>query len=330
MNTSEETKTPEIGIPAAAALGDDKSFKAQFWNFWHSLPFKKTGFGLLLAWAALFHLVGNSTLGYIKTHSLFGWMNFVYSTNPDDEHGYLIPLVVVGLLWWKRERLMALEKKPSFLPLALVALALGLHVVGFVVQQTRISIVAFFVGVYGITGLVWGLGWLRATFFPMFLFAFCVPLGTLAETITLPLRVLATTITSGFCSEVLGIGLIQDGTRIFDSKGTFQYEVAAACSGLRSLTAILAITTIFAFMNFKTWWRCALMVALGFPLAIVANVFRLTTIILAAEAFGQEAGNYVHESSFLSLLPYIPAIIGVVIAAKLLREKTVEPALNPA
>ena len=34
-----------------------------------------------------------------------------------------------------------------------------------------------FAGVYGLMGLAWGREWLRDSFFPFCLFAFCVPLG---------------------------------------------------------------------------------------------------------------------------------------------------------
>ena len=34
---------------------------------------------------------------------------------------------------------------------------------------------------------------------------------------------------------------------------------------------------------------------------------------MAAELGGQEAGNYVHESSIFSLVPYLPAIIGLLV-----------------
>ena len=44
-------------------------------------------------------------------------------------------------------------------------------------------------------------------------------------------------------------------------------------------------------------------------------MFRLSLIVLAAEAFGQKAGDYVHESSWLSLLPYVPSIGGMLVLA---------------
>ena len=53
---------------------------------------------------------------------------------------------------------------------------------------------------------------------------------------------------------------------------------------------------------------------------MAGNVFLLTCIIITAELFGQEAGMYVHDSSVLSLLPYIPGMAGLMILARFLRE----------
>src|SRR5439155_26280977 len=195
--------------------------------------------------------------------------------------------------------------------LTLVVAGLLLHVVGYVGQQLRVSVVAFFIGLYGLAGLVWGPRWLKATFFPCFLFVFCVPLATLSEKITFPLRVLATRITVGLAHAVLGIDVVQNGTSIWEPTGRYQYEVAAACSGLRSLTAIFALATIYGFIEFKKNWQRLVIMASAFPLAVAGNVVRLAGIIVAAETFGQAAGNSLHESTWFSLLPYVPPIVGL-------------------
>ena len=114
--------------------------------------------------------------------------------------------------------------------------------------------------------------------------------------------------------------MVQNGTQLLDAAGSYQYEVAPACSGIRSLTAILAFGVIYGYVTFKTTWRRLAMVAAAFPLAVVANVFRLTLIVLAAEAFGQKAGNFVHENSWFSLAPYVPSIGGMLLMGWLLRE----------
>jgi exosortase len=316
-------ETQETGKPAVSFLDEAR-------QIWGAIPHKCLFLALLVPWLALFQFLGNSTYGYVDSPSLFAWMQWVLSTSPDDEHGLLIPFVVLGLFWWKRKVLLEVPKRHWWPALGLIALAVAMHLVGYIVQQTRISIVGMFTGIYGLMGLVWGPQWLRATFFPYFLLGFCVPLGTLAETITFPLRMIATQITTVVCKHLLSIEVIQDGTRIFDANGSFQYEVAAACSGLRSLTATFAMATIYGFVTFDKLWRIGFIMAMAFPLAVLANVFRLTTIILAAEAFGQSAGNFVHENSLLSLLPYIPAIGGILLIGYLVRETkgTSTPALK--
>jgi len=293
---------------------------------WRQMPYKGPFLVLLTVWLLLFHRLGNSTLGYVDTTSLFGWLSYVYRSSVDNEHGFLMPLVVLGLLWWKRDELLSLPKQPWWPSLILLSLALALHVVGYLVQQTRLSVVAFFAGVYSLMGLMWGFAWLRGTFFPFFLFVFSVPLATLSEPITFPLRLMATTITGWINQGVLGIGVICDGTRIFDPNGAYQYEVAAACSGIRSLTAIFALSLIYGFVVFGSIWKRLAMVLAAVPLAVAANVFRLTMIIVASEAFGRASGEHVHASGWLSMLPYVLALGGVFLFGGWLRKLPPEEA----
>ena len=213
-----------------------------------------------------------------------------------------------------------LKVQPWLPGLFLIALALVLHVAGYLSQQTRISLAAFYFGLYALIGLVWGFSALRATFFPMCLFVFALPLGTLAETITFPLRLLATTVTGSVANTILGINVVHRGTLLLDPSGAFQYEVAAACGGLRSLTAVLALCTIFGFMNFKRTRNRLIMIIAGFPLAILGNISRLLGLIIISEAFGQEAGMRAHDNTWFSLLPYIPPIVGIVLIGHWLRE----------
>lgn len=279
--------------------------------FLRSFPAKRLFLLLLGAWVGLFHFFGNSTFGYVESSSLFGWLNYAYSSSQDDELGRYVPFIVLALCWWKRDDLMAVAKGPWVGGVVILGGALLLHLAGFAIQQSRVSVVAFYLGVCGIVGAVWGWRLLRALFFPFFLFAFCVPLGTLAESITFPLRMLATSITAGICQHGLGVGIIQNGTLIYDAQGTFQYEVAAACGGLRSLTATLALASVYAFITLRGTWQRLVMIASAFPLAVAGNVLRLTLIILAAEGWGQNAGNWVHDDPWLSLLPYVPAFLGL-------------------
>lgn len=294
------------------------------------IPYKSIFGVLAIGWVLLFHFFGNSTQGFVKTTSLFGWLAYCYDNASDDWHGYLIPLVVVGLLWWKRQELADAPKRPWW-PAALIVLAgLALHATGFLVQQARISVVGFFFGLWGLVGVVWGAAILRATFFPFFLFVFCLPMTSMGELITFPLRLLATKITWFTSYWVLGIKVQQAGTSLFDPTGRYSYEVAAACSGIQSLSVIFALTSLYAFVFFKRNWKRAAIIAAGFPLAVISNVLRLLLIIIASEAISADAGHYVHESTVISLLPYVIGFAGVFLIGRWLKEDRDEDLLKVA
>jgi exosortase len=315
-----------------------EDFRIEFLDCWQRLPNKGFFLILLAAWLALFQFLGNSTLGYISTPSLLRWMYLVYqpSTDPgasDEAHGNIVPFIVLALMWWKRKQLLALELRLWWPALLLVGLALLLHVVGYLGQQPRISIVALFTGIYALMGVAWGRQWLRESIFPFFLFVFCIPLGWSAGAVTFPMRLLVCRVVEVVSAYVFQIDVARVGTALIDPTGQYQYDVAPACSGIRSLFATLAVATIYAFLSYKTWWKRALLIAAGFPLAVLGNVVRMLTIVIAAEIGGPKAGNYVHEggpSGILSLLPYIAAFAGLLLLGHWLRTETSKPALPEA
>jgi exosortase len=308
------------------------SLAQEFVQCWHELPNKGLFLALLGAWLLLFQFLGNPTFGYVNTTSLMYWMYNAYNnaqSDGQDSHGNLIPFVVLALLWWKRKELLALPNRAWWPGLLLLAGALVLHLLGYMVQQPRISIVAMFAGIYAIMGLAWGPGWLRASFFPFFLFVFCIPITSIGEPLTFPLRQMVVRMVAFISNDILGLNVLREGTQLFNSARTYRYDVAAACSGLRSLVAIFALATIYGFMNFDKAWKRMAMMAAAFPLAVLGNVMRMMLIILTAEMSGQAAGNFVHENWFFSLVPYVPAMAGVLILGHFMRERPAPPAAPP-
>ncbi|MEP6664148.1 MAG: exosortase/archaeosortase family protein, partial [Verrucomicrobiota bacterium] len=287
-------------------------------------------FGLLAAWLLLFQFFGNSTLGYVKTPSLPAWMWDLYSLpNGEDAHGKLILPVVLILFWLKRKELLAIPQRTWWPGLSIVFLGLVCHLFGFLVQQPRISVAGMFIGIYGLIGLTWGPGWLKGTSFPFVLFVFCMPIGGYVETITFPLRILATNITYFIAHEIFGLTIVKKGTQLLDAHGSYSYDVAAACSGIRSLISLLALTTIYGMMTFRKTWKRLLVLLLAVPLAVACNVFRLTSIVLGAEAFGQKVGDFIHEWS--GFLTYAIAISVLLLMGAWLRDsKKISPVPSPS
>jgi exosortase len=293
-------------------------------GYWRQWPGKTVWFSLIAAWILLYQFLGNSTFGYIDTGSLFGWMNYAYYHEPDDQHGYLIPLVILVLFWWKRDELMQAIGRPWWPALGLVGLALGLHLIAYLIQQTRISIFAFYLGLYALMGVVWGRRFMVASFFPMVLCVFAVPIATVSQSITYPLRILVTQISVAIGHGILGMPIWREGSQIVSSEAGPMYDVAPACSGIRSLTVLGAITMIYAFVAFRKPWKRLVILLAAFPLAVAGNVARVSTLLVLGDVFGKAQAMQMEQ--YLGLVTFVVALGCLLLLGRWLRNDN-SPAL---
>jgi len=93
----------------------------------------------------------------------------------------------------------------------------------------------------------------------------------------------------------VGIDVIRNGTQLMSPDGGFSYDVAAACSGMRSLTALAALSLLLGYLNFRSWPVRVLIGLLCFPFAFFGNVVRIFAVIVMAEWRGQAAGVRAHD-----------------------------------
>jgi exosortase len=313
-----------------STVGILDQFQTELIEVWGRVPSKLFFFVLLAAWLAVFQFLGNSTLGYIDSPSLFVWCFVIYTNRlpdgsaSDDNLGLWVPFLVLGLLWWKRKELMRISFRTWSPGLALMVLGMLIHIVGYLVQQPRISILGLLVGAYGLMGLAWGPELMRQTLFPFFLLLFCIPISSVLEPVTVPLRLLVGRIVEWICHVLLGIDIIREGATLKDPGGRYAYEVAAACSGIRSLVAIGLIATVGMFVYLDRWWKRLVFLVSAAPLAVAGNVVRLLMVIVSAEIGGEAAGDYVHEGGpfgLISLMPYLPAFFGLMALGKWLMKR---------
>lgn len=261
----------------------------------------------------LFHLQGNTTDVRYYGKSALIWMIHRWNESGGDlSHGWLIPFVSGGIIWFKRRELMGLQKSTSRIGLAVVVLALLMHWIGAKAQQTRLSLA-------GLVMLMWGVpfyfsGWRVAKFllFPCAYLIFCIPLNFL-DSLTFPLRILVTVAATGLLNG-LGIEAQRSGSAIYSTAaGGFNFDVADPCSGLRSLLAMTALTAVYAYLTQKTLVKQWVLFLASIPLAIIGNIARITTVALVAEAFGQKlaSGLYHDYSGYVVFSVAIGLMVGV-------------------
>jgi exosortase len=269
---------------------------------------------LLLGCATLlFHKAGNSIWIAKFGTSLFGWLwqTWHEPTFYDTSHGPIVPLISLGLLWWNRKAVLARPAAPDWRGLFPAAFALLLHWMGMRGQIPRASVLALILLVWSFVWCLQGLPRARAMAFPFAFLVFMIPMNFLETLVAFPMRLTVTKVSTAI-GQALGIAVMRDGTRIFDPTGAYQYDVAPACSGIRSLTAIVMLSLIYGYVTQRGLWRKAVLCLSGLPLAVAGNIVRITSIIIAAQCFGQQAGNVVHEwFGFLIFLVVVLLLVGV-------------------
>ncbi len=295
-------------------------------RFWPALACALCG-------ALVFQFVGNSTRGYIGSASLFYWWGFQW-LNPgsETEHGIL----VLGISAWLLVRNLRAQAAPSgsrwgSLPAAAGAMAAGLliHVLGFVAEQARVSIVGLLLFAWGVASFAGGERWARAAAFPLAFMVFAIPLNAL-DTAGFWLRMWVVA-SSARIAHAVGIGVLVNGTQLTSSGGGYNYDVAAACSGVRSLMALGALSVLIGYLRFRRRWMIAALYAASFPLIFAGNVVRIVSIVIVAQLMGQAWGDRVHEvmgfGVFAIVLGGVLLLSGVV--ARLRPDWAAEPAAAP-
>ena len=199
-------------------------------------------------------------------------------------HGFVVFPVALLLAW---RRLRALPEAPpssSALGFLFLAPAVLLQVLDAALGFQLLSAVSLVVALPGLSLLFLGRERTKAIWFPLFFLVFAIPIPLfVARRIHLVLRHIAAVGTE----EVLawmGYDVYRNGTQL--QVGPEGIEIADACSGFSTLTALFMVGMLLAFLARTRWWRGALVVLWTFPAAVAANLVRCVILAMLVVAFG--------------------------------------------
>jgi exosortase len=225
-------------------------------------------------------------LGVLYSDILIGLAEQWYSDR-DSSHGFLVPLVSAYLIWERREKLRSLPIKSSFWGIVLLGIGLLMLLIGTFGAVIYLQRTSLIVVLMGLILLLWGPEFFRVLIFPIAFLFFMVPLPIMVmDAVAFPLQFFAAK-TAAFCLFNFGIPVLREGNVIILAGTTL--EVAEACSGIRSLQALLALGTLYAYFSERVMWKRWALVLLSIPIAIIANVFRVSGTGVLAHYFGAEA-----------------------------------------
>ena len=234
---------------------------------------------------------------------LYWWAAHGIWQTEDQGHGAIILAVMLWLFWTLRHAIDQTIAKPlPGIGWPLFALGLLFYLVGRVFNISILEFGSQPLVVGGALLLMRGMPAIRLAWFPLLYFVFMIPLpGILVDAITGSLKGLIANIVESLL-YLVGYPIARSGVIL--SIGPYQLQVADACSGLNSMFSLSALGTLFMYMmGRKSTLHLGLMLVAILPIAFVANIIRVITLVLVTYYLGDEAGQgFLHGAAGMLLM----------------------------
>lgn len=217
-------------------------------------------------------------------------------------HGPIVIVTGAWLMWRKLPELRAMASpgNPWVIAAGLIV-SLPIYVFGRAYDFISLEVAGLY-GV-GVITLYAHVGWraLLTTWFPLLYLAFVIPPpGWLMDQMTAPLKLFVSYVTTGGL-QLVGIPVFREGVTLMIAQ--YQLLVEDACSGMNSLTGLIAISLFYIYLLRNASWRYSLLlVCLVVPIAVLANIIRVVTLVLLTYFFGDAvAQGFLHMAAGLLL-----------------------------
>ncbi|MDL5053870.1 exosortase/archaeosortase family protein [Oscillatoria laete-virens NRMC-F 0139] len=229
--------------------------------------------------------------------SVVSWLWHAWRTDPDSEHGMLVPLISAGLLWWRREEILRCSRQKNAYFAGFIILGSFIYILGAGGGVSSLGPMALILWFLGVIGFIGGAALFKQTLFPIGFLAFMIPWSLIGgDTITVPLRHLMVNIVVPLLN-LIGVDVVKVGTAILSAPRPdmgipagqlFGLDVDNPCSGIRSLFAITMISALFANLTQPTQLKKWILFFCAFPLAVIGNIFRILMLTIGSYFFGTE------------------------------------------
>jgi exosortase len=216
-------------------------------------------------------------------------------SNSDYSHGLVVVPLALALVWARRRELAAAPVAGSRFGLAVVAVSLIVLILGTLGAELFLARASLLTFIAGAILFLFGRTHLRLVLFPLVLVALTIPIPAIIITrLTLSLQFCASAMAEAILWAV-HIPVLREGNVLVLPNATLQ--VAEACSGIRSMTALVTLALLVARFSATRTRTRVLLIASAIPIAIIVNGLRVAAAAIGARWYGAAAvEGTVHEA----------------------------------
>lgn len=219
-----------------------------------------------------------------------------WDSNDDYSHGYFIPFISAYMVFCVRNKLADESILPDNRGIFIIAAGLVILIAAKIGTEYFLQRTSFIIVLFGMVLFLFGVNYLKHLNLPILYLIFMVPLPAIIwNKVAFPMQLFGSYLTEQFV-RFLNIPVYREGNILHLTETTL--EVVAACSGLRSLVTMLALSTLLVWLSSLSPGRKWLLFFAAAPAAIIANIVRLTTTAILASHFGSVvAEGFLHDFS---------------------------------
>lgn len=246
-------------------------------------------------------------IGYAVAAAACGWIFWpslsqlphIWDVDPNYSHGFVVPLafLLFVLRQWKRVGLpVAADVSVADLTAGMIRIVAGLavHFVCFLWNILFFDVFGMILLLTGVTIVLAGKQRYRAYAFPLWFLIFMAPLPMVwYQKLAIGMQQIASAVSTAIFT-VCGIPAYREGCYV--SVPGYQMEVGAACSGLRQLAAIVALSLAVGHLSNRTAYFKWALGLLAIPIAIAANCIRVTLTGFILMGFGRKWAEGVYHT----------------------------------
>jgi len=243
-----------------------------------------------------------------------------WSVNPNFSHGFLIPAVALYMVWYKKNELAHVPVEPAKTGIMVILFGMLVHFIGNVGSELFLMRFSMIITLAGIIIYYAGYQMFRHLLVPVAYLIMMIPIpAILWNKIAFPLQLFAAKISAAAIS-MLSIPVFREGNILHLANTSL--EVVDACSGIRSLTSLLALTGIFAYLAPVSIMKKWVLFFSAIPIAVAVNVIRLTITGAMAAWIGPEtAHGFLHDMSGLIIFGAALILVYIVFIIEMKIEK---------
>jgi exosortase len=262
---------------------------------------------LIIAWAVVFYPVYPGLM-----EAWFG------TSNADNSYGILVPFISLYFIWKKKVDLQQAGSSSSAPGLIILIASLLFYVVSLAGGVAFLQRLMMVISLIGLILYLYGKDIFRILRFPLVFLLFMVPIPvSVVNMVSFPLQTYATIISSNII-QLCGIPVYREGHMLYFTQT--QLEVAEACSGIHSISALLMLSVIFMHLCENSRTLKTIIILSSVIIAFIANILRVSGTGILAHFFGAAvARGFLHEFSGMAVFALGFAIL--FIEYKLLNRK---------